>query len=179
MPKKLALTVIALVSFFSLLSCAEKQEKKAEAPEGQIALSYYPSGEVRETAIQKGKKPNIATLTQYEYFRDGKRKKEYNFKDNHYYGKWFYWYPEGNVLASGNFTAKSIDTFNGIGNAIYFWPDGNKMMSIDKRSTIPEVIYFTRKGETFTNENLPRELSTDIKQTLASWANAGLITNTP
>ncbi|KKK63193.1 hypothetical protein LCGC14_2996730, partial [marine sediment metagenome] len=47
MPKNFTIIVIALASCFALLSCAEKPEKKAKAPEGQTALSYYPSGEVR------------------------------------------------------------------------------------------------------------------------------------
>ena len=168
--------IILMTACLAIYSCSEKpgEPKKPKAPDGEVVISYYPSGEILGTVIQEGKKPNIATLTRYEYFKDGKRKKEYNFKDNHYFGKWFYWYHNGNVLASGNFTAKSSDAFNGIGDAVYFWQDGKKMMIIDNRKNrpkdIPEVVYVSSSGDLFTNENVPEYLSAEIRDTLALWA---------
>ncbi len=175
--------IIALVSFFVLISCAEKPEKKAKAPVGHTVKAYYPSGEVLESAIENGASHNIIRYTQTEYFKSGRKKKEFMFRDNLFYGKWNYWYPDGKVLASGLFKEKSLEPFKGIGNVVYYWPDGKMMMEIDtsrdRPKDLPETHYYTRSGKVFTNENVPMELSQEIKETLLSWLNHDLGPATP
>ena len=140
---------------------------------GEKVISRYPLGEIKETAIISGAGTNSITLKSFVYHISGQKKKEYNYKNNLYFGPWKYWYKKGGKLAEGTFDTKTPNPNIGVGTAVYYWPGGKKMIEIDTRperqSDKPASIYHDEKGNSYTDQNLPEEVRQKIVDTIHRW----------
>ena len=146
--------------------------------EGEAALSHYSTGEIKETQFGKGIVGGYTIFKKYEYYPSGQVKKQYEFKDNHYFGPLHYYFADGSTFADGIVTSKSLEIFTAKGTMNYYWPGGKKMLAIDSRTERPEhideALYFTETGEVYTNEDLPEDLKEKILATLSDWQDGNI-----
>jgi len=171
--KKLILALMMLL-LVAGTSCKKQEEKHILLP-GEEVISAYPNGKIRETAFFEGSEPNRGKLKSFEFYITGQKKKEFNYRDNHYYGPWIYWYKNGKIMAEGIFDEKTLIPGEGTGRGIYYWPDGKKMIELDVRSTGKErtahVTYYDGAGNVYTNENIPEKVKGKIRLTIQNWEN--------
>src|SRR6266571_355194 len=156
--------VLALLLLFVFISgCAREKEE---------VISSFPSGAKKQTGIFRGEKPNRAQLKAFEYYESGERKKEFGFKDNHFFGPWTFWYKDGKKAAEGIIEVKALDHQNAVGTGTYFWPGGAKMIELkpkpDKSGSDVVAIY-DESGKAYTAQNKPPELAAKIKTLLEKW----------
>jgi antitoxin component YwqK of YwqJK toxin-antitoxin module len=162
----LSFPLILFALLFAFISCS-----KTQGPE-EITLKFS-SGNKKETAIFKGKKPERIKIKSFEYYETGEKKKEYYRKDKYYFGAWTYWYREGSVLAMGVFDRETIDPALGSGRVIYYWPAGSKMIDMDVRfkkgERVSYVTYYDAQGTTYTEEEIPKDLKKRIQIMITKW----------
>lgn len=163
--KKINLPIILLLILTVFSGCARKDSEEV--------ISTYPGGEKRETAIFSGKKPNRIKLKSFEYYETGQKKREYHYKDNHYYGEWTYWYKDGSTIAGGFFDTKVLNPHKGTGSGTYYWPSGKEMIQLEVKMNnnkkVSDVIYRNESGAAYNDENLPDELKEKIQSVLVRW----------
>ncbi len=166
--------LIFLVVLIALSSggCNDPKNKLILSADEEV-ISSFPGGEPKETAVFEGKEPNRLKMKSYEYYSNGKRKKEFTYKDNLYFGPWSYFYNDGTKMAEGVFDAKAIDPETATGHGSYYWPDGKKMLDLsvaegnDKNASV--ITYYDSKGTTYSESSVPPELKGKIKGILEDW----------
>src|SRR6266540_1962161 len=141
---KIRLLLLSFLLIVIFTGCAREKEE---------VVSSYPSGARKQTGIFKGEKPNRAQLKAFEYFETGEKKKEFNFKDNLFFGPWTFWYKNGKKLAEGVIEAKTVDHQNAVGTGNYYWPSGARMIELkpkpDKSGSDVVAIY-DESGKSYT-----------------------------
>lgn len=161
------LTTLAVILAVMLAGCTSGRQEEI--------LAHHPGGEKKEAIIFEGKGSNRTFLKRVEYFRQGTIKKEFAYKDNHFFGPWTFWYENGSKLAEGTITVKTLDPWNAAGNGAYFWPDGKKMIELgagsDGKPAGVTAIY-DETGKSFTAATCPAELKKKISEILEKWERA-------
>ncbi len=141
--------------------------------EREEIISTYPGCQKKVTAIFLINDTEKTKIKSFEFYKTGMKKREYNYKDDHYYGDWTYWYKDGTVAAKGLFNEKTKEPFKGIGKGTYYWPEGKKMMTITikkkKETKESSIVYYDKSGNSYFNENLPTDLRDNIHLTLSMW----------
>jgi antitoxin component YwqK of YwqJK toxin-antitoxin module len=164
--KKIIFPIILFAIFIVFLGCEKKDREEV--------ISTYHTGEKKETAIFEGEKTKRRKLKSFEYYKTGEKKREYNFKDNHYYGPWTYWYKDGTTMAEGVLSEKTLKPFKGIGRGTYYWPGKRKMIELEVnvnsgKGRESKVVYYDWTGNSYSNDNLPSELKENIRSVIARW----------
>ncbi len=138
--------------------------------DSEVVTTKYPSGEKKETTIFRGEKPDLQKIKSFEYYRTGEKRREYSYKDNHFFGPWTYWYKKGNVMAEGVINKKTFTPGKGTGTGAYYWPDGEKMIDIAvTASNELAFTYYDKTGVAYSDDDLPEVIKKNIKSVIAKW----------
>jgi antitoxin component YwqK of YwqJK toxin-antitoxin module len=158
-------TIFLLFIFFLLLAaCAKKDE--------EVVIKTYRSGEKKETALLREEGQKKFRIKSFEYYKTGEKKREYNYRNNKYFGPWTYWYKDGSVIAEGMFDEETTRPGKSIGSAVYSWPNGEKMLFIKvieegEDSNITE--YYEESGKSYTDDTIPDDLKEKIREVITDW----------
>ena len=160
--KKFNLLLILFLILIIFPGCTKKDR--------EVVTTKYPTGEKKETTIFKGEKPDLQKIKSFEYYRTGEKKREYSYKDNHFYGPWTYWYKKGNIMATGVINKKTLTPAKGTGSGTYYWPGGEKMIEIavNKRNELT-FTYHDEAGAAYSDDDLPEEIKEKIQSVIARW----------
>lgn len=164
--KKAKTIVVLFLIFFSFSGCAKKDE--------EVVIKTHPTGERKETAILRLEGKKKFRIKSFEYYKTGEKQREYNYRSNKYFGPWTYWYKDGSLIAEGMFDKETTRPGKSVGSAVYYWPNGEKMLFIkaveeSEGSNITE--YFDESGNAYTNETIPDDLKEKIRKVIIDWTN--------
>lgn len=164
MKKRIHIILTLCLIFLSLNACVKKDE--------EVVIKTFPTGEKKETAILREKGRKKLRIKSFEYYKTGEKKREYNHKDNLYFGPWTYWYKDGSVIAEGIFDQKTSRPGKAVGSALYYWPNGEKMLflkveEIDGDSNITE--YYDESGNSYTDDTISEDLKEKIREVITDW----------
>jgi antitoxin component YwqK of YwqJK toxin-antitoxin module len=153
--------------FLILLSFTACKKKDPE-----VVIKTFPSGEKKETALLREEGQKKFRIKSFEYYKTGEKKREYNHKDNLYFGPWTYWYRDGSVMAEGMFDQKTNRPGKAVGSALYYWPGGGNMLFITVRnngedSNITE--YYDESGNAYADATIPEDLKKKIREVITDW----------
>jgi antitoxin component YwqK of YwqJK toxin-antitoxin module len=163
MNKASTIIVLCLI-FLSFSACSKKDQ--------EVVIKTYPNGEKKETAVLKEEKQKKVRIKSFEYYETGERKRQYHYRNNKYYGPWTYWYRHGSKIAEGVFDEETTRPGQAVGNALYYWPGGNKMLFVQVQekggdSNITE--YYDISGNSYSDTTIPDDLKKEIRQVITDW----------
>lgn len=102
--------VVILFILLSFSSCKRSHEVVSES---------YPDG--AKKVVQSFKKDETLPFKETQYYQDGVKMMEGTFTDGKRHGKWFYWYPDGQLWTEGTYEMEVEQ-----GYKVVFHESGNK-----------------------------------------------------